>query len=518
MGLGSDLGKALGAAAKSFIQDGPLASRRVPWVDEWGNFQLSNTFVTEVMGLSPAQMWRKQPHLRTVVSFLARNVAQLGVHSFDRVSDVERQRLTDDVSARLFRQPNPYDTRYDLMYALISDVALYDDAYWWVTKADSPSGWQILPIRTSWIQGTEGGNAYGPETYNVQGPSGKLVKIPAEQVIHFKGWDPIKATGGTTPVVTLKEILLEQIHALVFRNQMWKRGGRVGSVITRPPGHTWTESQELRFLTAFRQAYQGDDGTSAGGVPILQDGMTMARVGFNAKEDQFVEGTKLALTTVAAVYHVNPTMVGLLDAANYSNMVVFRQMLYGDTLGPVTTMIQDRVNAFLLPMIGATPNSYIELNIQEKLKGSFEEQAEIMSTAIGGPWMLRNEGRARVNLPPIEGGDELIVPLNVTEGGQASPQDGKAAAPQRKQLELETADPMQALRKFFARQESAVKSAKGAGTRKASRLGDPDWWDGERWDRELTEVFKTGGVEPALAKQRATETNQATMRRLMVEG
>ena len=37
--------------------------------------------------------------------------------------------------------------------------------------------------------------------------------------------------------------------------------------------------------------------------------------------------------------------------------------------------------------------------------------------------MTRNEARARQNLPAVEGGDELIVPMNVTEGGLASPTD-----------------------------------------------------------------------------------------------
>jgi hypothetical protein len=37
--------------------------------------------------------------------------------------------------------------------------------------------------------------------------------------------------------------------------------------------------------------------------------------------------------------------------------------------------------------------------------------------------MTRAEARARLNLPHLEGTDELIVPLNVLEGGQASPTD-----------------------------------------------------------------------------------------------
>jgi hypothetical protein len=42
--------------------------------------------------------------------------------------------------------------------------------------------------------------------------------------------------------------------------------------------------------------------------------------------------------------------------------------------------------------------------------------------------MTRNEQRARFNLPRIDGADELIVPLNVVEGGLASPRD---TAPKR---------------------------------------------------------------------------------------
>ena len=46
-----------------------------------------------------------------------------------------------------------------------------------------------------------------------------------------------------------------------------------------------------------------------------------------------------------------------------------------------------------------------------------------MQSATGGPWMTRNEARAMQNRPPLEGGDDLIVPLNVIAGGQASPND-----------------------------------------------------------------------------------------------
>lgn len=497
VGLGKSLGHALGTAARTiksgapYEQGGSILERTVPYQNETGNWELSNVLFSDIVALSPAAMYRTQPHLRTVVSFMARNIAQLGLHSFDRVSDSDRQRLTSDVTAKLFKQPNAYHTGYELIYALVSDLALNDDAYWHVTvNLDSPSGWQILPINAAWVQGVKGGNAFRPDYYTIQKPNGMSYDIPANQIIAFHGWNPTLATGGISPVTTLKEVLLEQVSALRYRNQVWDKGGRVGTVITRPAGATWTTEQKDRFLSAFRSAYTGNHGSQAGGIPLLEDGMTMQRMGFSAKEDDYIEGTKLALGTVAAVFHINPTMIGQLDAANYSNVQAFAAGLFGHTLGPVIQMIEARINAFLLPMIGAKDTAYVEFNVAEKLKGNFEARAAIMQSAVGGPWMSVNEARALDNRPPIEGGDDVLSPLNMTAVG-AEPVEvappvlppvepepvalPPAEAPPKAITVNSDADP---LASFLARQRRSALSAKGA--------GKTDWWDEARWARELT--------------------------------
>jgi hypothetical protein len=65
----------------------------------------------------------------------------------------------------------------------------------------------------------------------------------------------------------------------------------------------------------------------------------------------------------------------------------------------------------------------VEANVASKLRGSFEEQASLLQTAVGGPYMTRAEARTVQNLPHLDGTDELIVPLNVVVGGLASPTD-----------------------------------------------------------------------------------------------
>lgn len=444
--------------------------------------------------LTPAQMWSTQPHLRTVVSFLARNIAQLGLHSFERVGE-DRKRDRESVFAATMRRPNPDQTAFDLVFALVGDLALYDRAYWLtVEDVDSPSGWTFRRIPPSWVTPVAR-DVFGAKSYRIAAPEGDAVTVSADQILAFTGYHPSSFRRGSPTVEALKGTLQEQIEASKYRNQVWKRGGRVSAVLQRPAGSPqWSDAAREQFREDWYAKYTGN-GSHAGGTPILEDGMTLNRIDFTAAEQQFVESAKLSFATVASAFHVNPTMVGILDNANYSNVREFRRMLYGDTLGPLIAMIEDRINTFLLPRLGMdSATYYAEFNIGEKLQGSFEEQAAVMQTLVGAPLMTRNEGRAKFNLAAIDGGDALVTPLNVLIGGQASPIDSgsqnldpkSAALPSTKgALALQKAatdaqrdNVTEVLAAFFARQGKSVLSALGA---------SQDWWDAKRWDGELSD-------------------------------
>ena len=294
--------------------------------------------------------------------------------------------------------------------------------------AKAPSGWVIRHIPPPWIQGTVGKTAFAVEKYRVALPNsqGRFIEIPADDMLVFRGFNPTDPTSGTSPVLALKTILAEQIHASVFRDQMWRNGGRVGTYLTRPAGAPdWAaggdQSPRSRFVAQWRDSYAGDDAAKGGGTPLLEDGMELKSVAFNPRENQFVEAAKLSLETVAQTFHVNPIMVGVNDQANYSNVREFRKMLYGDSLGPWMAQIEQRINHQLVPQVAPDQKLYVEFNVAQKLAGSFEEQSDLLARAVGGPYMTVNESRARMNLPRVDTGDELIRPLNVTQPGDQNP-------------------------------------------------------------------------------------------------
>ncbi|GAB18108.1 putative phage portal protein [Gordonia effusa NBRC 100432] len=372
------------------------------------------TEAVSVLGKSPEQLWREQPYLRTVVTFLARNVAQLGLHTYRRSADGGRERVRDHPLPKLLAAPNEQDTGYDFVFKTVAALALFDRVLIWVIPDDSGQPTQLRVIPERWIVDTEGSTPFAVGAYVLapDADSEHRITVPTSDVIELHGWNPADTRIGASPVEALKSVLAEQIHAQTFRQQLWENGGRIGSYLTRPKdAPVWSNAGRKRFLAGWRAAYTGN-GNKVGGVPVLEDGMELKRIGFSAKDEDYVEGSKLALTTVASVYHVNPTMLGLLDNANYSNVVEFRKGLYGDTLGPIIAQIEARLNADLVARFRDS-NLYAEFNIREKLEGSFTEQSEQLASALVSGYMTVNEVRARLNLPALPGGDTLRVPLNM---------------------------------------------------------------------------------------------------------
>lgn len=512
-------------------------------------------------GMSARQLYATQANLHAVVSFLADSVAQLPLKVYRREGENDRQRDRDSIVAKLLWRPNNDQTTYELINAMVVELLLMGCAtLWLLPDPDGESGYQLRLIPREWIQNVDRVTNYAPDVLKISASGGgNTINIPRTDFVQFRMYSPGNPGGYQSPIAALRQTLTEQIQADRFRTEIWRSSGRFNAYITRPKDVApWDDETKRKWLTAFREGWSAD-GSNSGKMPLLEDGMEIKPYQFNSKEAQYAETKQLSREDVAAAFHVNPSLIWHTTTQTYASAKDNARALYADCLGPTLQMIQQRFNSFLLPMVGADPETYVEFDLTEKLKGSFEERASILQASVGGPWLTRNEARADNNLPPIEGGDELIIPLNVLEGGQASPQDThmeeqepmtaqesgvacgcpecKAKAEQiriKARSTKEEEDRMaEILKKFWKRQADSVLPKLGAKS--------AEWWNEERWDKELTEdieplihrVADAHGKETAdvigfeydtertrkylheMAKGRAKAINVATYRKLL---
>lgn len=479
--------------------------------------------VVTIDDIDTEQLYASQPNLRAVISFLMRNMAQIPLKCFMLGEGGDRSRDRDGVAALLLRKPNGSQTLYEFNNQLMGEILLYDRCVTVIAPdADLPSGWrwQIIPNR--WIINAGGTDPFELDWIEVVNHSGRATRITKDNLVVFHGWNPGEPRSGLSPVAALKTTLSEQISAQAFRETIWKNGGRFGEYIARPKDvEKWDEPDIARFRESFANNWTGKEAAGKG-IPVLEDGMEVKSVQFNAKEAQWLESVELSMKTCCQVYGVKPAMI-TGEGQTYASVKENARSLYNDVLGPNIVMIQQRVTEFVFPMIGAPDNEYAEFDMSAKLAGSFEEQAAVLSTSTGAPWMLRSEARERMNLPYVEGFDEPVTPLNVLTGGLASPRDtggdnydsaditrvmvvNGSQPGERKEARLkarghprasDTAEIEHMLERYFERQKKSVLAKLGA------KSGD-EWWDEERWDTELAE-----DLAPIMLDQSAQSARRA---------
>lgn len=449
-------------------------------------------------------VWRTQPALRKVLGFKARALASITLHLYER-AEKGRDRVRTGEVADMLRSPsgNPAVTPFAFWEGWFLDRWIYDRAA--AAKIYGKDGSLRLvriPARR-WSLRSDSLDL--PTEVRVHHRSGGHTDLPLDRFVLDTGYSEHGANG-TSPILTLRTLLEELQSATENRRNLHDRGARLSGVVTRD--RPWS-SDEAR--TRFHHAWQAFSrgGAREGGTALLEDGMSYQALDTMTPRDLLdIEGRKLSDEQVASFFGVPPEMVGI-RAGNYSNMDAFRQMLYQSTLGPDIVAWEQAVNLGLDDFLPA--DQYIEANVEGKLRGSFTEQAQILQSSVGGPYMTRAEARSRQNLPPLpadSGADELITPLNVVAGGQASPQDatppsrGAAAAhdvPTKfaaRPLVKERADEehedehAKVFARHFRRQAAAVLSRLGAGE---------DWWDAERWDDELAADLASAHLATATA-------------------
>ena len=512
-------------------------------------YSYGGDYGVNVAHLDAAQLYRTQPNLRAVISFLADNAAQVPIKVYDRVSDTDRPRVTDSPAALLLKSPNPDMTAYEFRRWMYSDLLLYERFLTLILPSKkTESGWELRPIPAAWIQTYKGTSPFAPEYIVISPNNGTTpVEVPADKFILFHGYDPTDPMRQYSRISALKETLHEQVESNRFRRQMWHRGGRFNAYLTRPKDVApWSDTAFERFKETWKSSWAGDEAGDAGGTPILEDGMEIKTVQFNSRDAQWAEAVKLSREDCAAVYHVNPAMIWPGSGQTYASARDNARALYNDCLAPTLMQATDRLNMALIPRVGEDPRHYIAYDITVKTEGTFEEKIATLSSAVGAPFLSRNEARARLDLPAIEGGDELIVPLNVLEGGLASPRDtdptverynsttvqvkSKSRKAKGEPSEEDSERIAKVYRDFFERQAKTVLARLGADAE--------NWWDEDRWNRELAEdlfaeafglsvdaardavktLFENGSYDPdrteefirSMCRRRAEMVNQAT--------
>ena len=160
---------------------------------------------------------------------------------------------------------------------------------------------------------------------------------------------------------------------------------------------------------------------------LLDGGLTWSALSIDPQDAQMLETRKFSGEQICRIFGVPPNMAGEVSNTSNFGTGVEQQSIGFDrwTVLPHKVRIAGEWTRKLFPVVGArTPEFFVWWDDDFLLSGDSKAIAAYLRAGLGGNqlpgWISRNEARRKVNLPPIEGGDEVYSP---TGGAAAAPSD-----------------------------------------------------------------------------------------------
>lgn len=306
-------------------------------------------------------------------------------------------------------RPNPHMSAF-IWKQLMEALALrWGNAYSWIEFGPSGFPIAIWPLNSASTQVLDNNGRLICQTIIKD----KQISIDYEQVVHIKALGSDGITG-KSPIRQHAEELGIQIAAQNFGAEFFGNGATVQGLL-KHPGKLNEEARKA-IKDSWSNAFSGLGNRHK--TAVLPDGMDYTRVGIPPEEAQFLETRKYGDTKIAQIYNVPPHMIGDLSKATFSNITEETMNFVRRTLNPWFIQWEQELTYKLF-----STNEQKRLSIQfdksDILKGTPKDEADKDVSLVNGGVISRNEARKARGLNPIDGLDEILVPLNMVEMSQA---------------------------------------------------------------------------------------------------
>lgn len=390
---------------------------------------LSDPSISELFGTLPtasgvsvtASTALRVPAVLQAVRLIAETVGSLPCKLY-RDADGSKEAAKDHAGNRLaHNRVNGWTSAGHLRTLLTTDALLHGAGYAHVVRTGDGRPYEINRLQPDTVQRRFEDD--GEPFYIVTDKNRVQRRLSYQDVLY------VPAFGDTSPVQLGKEaigvaMLLER-HAAQFFGSGARPSGIISNESKTGPDEkgATTIANILKSFRRWRESANGDPLILEGGWKFDQPAMT-------STDAQFLEHRQEQVREIARIFGVPSSMLFELSRATWSNAEQMAASFLQLCLRPWLDRWQDAYATVLLTE-EEQDNLYFEFVIDDLQRADAAGRAEIFGKLVAMRAMTPNEVRGAMNLPAIEGGDELANPYTTTgptAGANDNPSTDKEAA------------------------------------------------------------------------------------------
>ncbi len=331
---------------------------------------------------------------------VAQRVGGINVELFQLEKGGSVEQVDDHELLSLIYRANPTQTKFDLFYLTTLYLRIWGSAPWYL-EMNGKKIINIWPLRPDLLRvlQSQDGTVTGYE-YRV-GVMHETLK--ADEVINIRKSSPQNPMIGFSVLLASALEIDADVAAAVWNRHVLENSAEPGGVLTTEGG--LTDEQYNRLVEKWEARYAGP--TNAGRTAILEAGLKYQKISQTQQELDFIESRKFNRDSILTMLGVPKALV-IADDVNRANAEVAERVFAKETIEPIMRLIVDQLNEFFVTRFG--DNFWLDF---ESPVSQDRETKRLEAQAGTNVWQTVNETRAEYNLPPLEGGDELYMPLSL---------------------------------------------------------------------------------------------------------
>jgi len=364
------------------------------------------------------------------VSLIADSIAMLPLPFYKDDNKGDRARAYIPTSALFNRSANSYQSAFEFRHFMQYCATHYGNAYAVIERDSQLNPIALWPVSPEAVKGASLEKFQGQSilVYSIEMEEGQEPKkFPAYDIFHLKG---LSTDGifGVNPVDLFKDTLglgvaTERFGATVFDNNAVPGG------TLEIPGIV-SEDDKKNILRGWHNTYGGISNSNK--IALLQGGAKFQAISQTNDNAQYLQTRAFSILDVCRMLRLKPHMLGDLSKSSYSSIEAQGIDYVTYTLLPWIKRWENEISRKLLSTQDKANRIYAEHNVDALLRG--DTNSRYTAYAIGIQWgiLTRNEVRQKENLPAIDGGNTIQLPLNMGNPG-GNPDTTPQTQPQAQQ-------------------------------------------------------------------------------------
>jgi HK97 family phage portal protein len=321
----------------------------------------------------------------------------------------------------LLTMPNNFQSQYEYWYQWMMWHELLGEAFtlWWRKDQDNPSQTplEMYELDSTLIAVTITPTRY--PSYRLSTPSygfNKDEPLSSHQVMHISEAAWQGSAGFNKGILATELIALDQDIDL-YANYVMQNGAKPSGMFTTesviPDGKYKEIAARLKEAWSAMVSSRPSDPSKAGQGMLLDQGMKYDPIKMLTLQDADAAQLKIqTMKRICGLFGVPPAMLGIADQ-KYNNTQTMLDEFYKTVMYPMVINIEQKLKQHLFK---GYPNLHVRFDTKDFLKGAPLDQMNFVSAGVKAGVMTPNEAREYLNMPEIDGADELLS-------------DGKSADP-----------------------------------------------------------------------------------------